>query len=328
MSDSRTRDKGEYSTGLWWVILTLGCAISVFLNTWHALTLKAEGTSSVLGVIFALVPVVFAALLSHGLVLPIVTWQVRFVILGLFGLAMATSIVSQATVLLPYGGGFGGEWTIPVVLDSSGMLALNFIMKITQLRRKAEDEADEAADMAAIRADIEADIRPDIEADIRRTFEADMPRIRADIRTDMQRTFEADMASRAADIRADIETATEADMVVRLAELEEDLRQRIEVETTARLRLEMAGKSKTAGKAAPRRAAEPQSTASRLSSEERMRMLLVEHPDWTVAELAAATGITARQVRRIRGQITAKSSPETGVSGADNPADVRPLRVV
>lgn len=300
-----------HGLGLWWTILILGCCISLVLNIWHAVTLNTGGAGHpVLGIIFALVPVLFAAMLSHGLVSPGAEWWFKGAILTLFGISMITSISSQAYVLKPYGGGYGGEWSIPIVLDAAAILALYFITSRAAAARKAAKEADTEADMAAIRADM----RPGIEADIRAEIEADLPRVRADIEADIRRTLEADMSARVAEIRADIEAHAEAEMAARLEAAETEIRQRAEVEIEARVRREMAEvrKGQQSRKTLP---APPKRTTDQgMSNKDRAKILVEADPDITGGELGKALGLDPRSGRRLLDQIRAESG-DTGPRG-------------
>ncbi|MFD1547721.1 hypothetical protein [Nonomuraea guangzhouensis] len=302
---------------LWWWILILGCLISVVLNIWHAVTLETHGKGHpVLGIIFALVPVLFAALLSHGLVSPVVAQWFKWPILALFAIAMLTSISSQAAVLAPYGGGYGGEWSIPIVLDASTLLALNAITTAATKAREALEEADREAELAGIRADI----RPALEADIRAEYEADMPRVRADIEAGIRAELEADMSARVEAARADIEARAEADMTVRLETAEADIRQRVEVEIEARLRREMA----EASKSQPHRKALPpgskKTNGNGLSSKDRAKILLGQNPEMTGGELGKALGLDPRSGRRLLDQIQSEQGGSTpGGGGHDDP---------
>lgn len=311
-----------HGLGLWWTILLVGCVISAFLNIWHALHQRGQGTEVILGLIFAVVPVGFAAMLSHGLVSPAVDKWFKAAIVGLFGISMLTSIASQAAVLEPYGGDHGAEWSIPIVLDASALLALHYITKIEKLRREAAARADMEADLEAIREQL----RPDIEADIRRELEEEMAAARADMEADIRRTWEADIARIRADIEADIRAEKEADIAAMKADMEAEKARwikenetaiwtRAEVETEARIRREMA----TASKAQNGRKVAPKPTSNGMTSEDKARLLLSENPEMTGAELGRALGLTDRQGRRLLDKLTAK---------ADMSAPRVPLRAV
>ncbi|MFI6886722.1 hypothetical protein [Streptosporangium canum] len=321
------------SLGLWWTILILGSVISAFLNIWHALHQDGKGTAVILGLIFAAVPVGFAAMLSHGLVSPAVEKWFRYSILGLFAVSMLTSIASQAAVMRPYGGGYGAEWSIPLVLDASSLLALHYITKAHKMRREVVLHADIERDMDAIRAGL----RPGIERDIKATLEADMAAQKADM--------EADMAARKADMERDISATREADIAAAVAAKEGDIRDtmaaelsaaraaleadkvawiaenemaiwtRAEVETEARVRRELAASNKPqnhrkATAPEPRKAAD-----DGLTSKDKAIILLKATPDMTGAELGRALGKTERTGQRLIDEIE-KERAEAAAAGS------------
>ncbi|MEU4234366.1 hypothetical protein AB0F17_59675 [Nonomuraea sp. NPDC026600] len=307
----------SHGLGLWWTILITGCAISVFLNMWHALTLDKPGTEIALGIIFALVPVLFAAMLSHGLVSPIImSWSkkailwTRMAILSLFAVAMLTSIASQAAVMKPYGGGYGAEWSIPLVLDASALLALNFIIKGAATAREAVRQADVEAELATLRAEL----RPGVAAEVRAELEAEHAAAQAELeaervaaqaelttelagartalKTEADRTREAELKAardqtraqeeekfRAVRARLEEEYAARlkraADQIAQRAETETETRvEQARTETEARVRLEMAGENRP--KTRPKTAAAPASNtaADGLSRQEALEMRL------------------------------------------------------
>ncbi|MFI6801573.1 hypothetical protein [Streptosporangium canum] len=321
--------------GLWWTILILGSVISAFLNIWHALHQDGQGTAVILGLIFAAVPVGFAAMLSHGLVSPAVEKWFRYSILGLFAVSMLTSIASQAAVMRPYGGGYGAEWSIPLVLDASSLLALHYITKAHKMRREVARQADIERDMDAIRARL----RPDIERDIRATLEADMAAQKADMEADMAvrlADMEHDMAARKADMERDISATREADIAAAVAAKEGDLRDtmaaelsaaraaleadkdawiaenemsiwtRAEVETEARVRRELAASNKPQSHRKTVAAAPAKPTEEALTSKKKALILLEKNPDMTGAELGRALGKSDRTGQRLLDEINAE----------------------
>jgi hypothetical protein len=315
--DASNRAAESHGLGLWWTILILGCIVSVVLNIWHAMTLNTGAKGHpVLGIIFALVPVLFAALLSHGLVSPVVAKWFKWPILALFGMAMVTSISSQAAVLQPYGGGYGGEWSIPIVLDAATLLALNAITSTTAAARKAAAVADMEADMERLRADM----RPDIEADVHAELQADMPRIRADIEASVRRTLEADIAAREADMRADIHAQAEADMASRLESAALEIRRQAEVETEARIRRELAETRKTQSSGKTATAPARKAADDGLTTKDKARILLASNPDMTGAELGRTLGVAERSGRRLLDELTVERDESGGHGGGHEPA--------
>ncbi|MET8987770.1 hypothetical protein ABZW49_20175 [Nonomuraea wenchangensis] len=317
-----------HSLRLWWWILILGCLISVVLNIWHAVTLKTgdEG-HPVLGIIFALVPVLFAALLSHGLVSPGAAPWFKAAILALFGISMITSISSQAAVMKPYGGGYGAEWSIPIVLDAAAILALYFITSRSAAAREAAAEADREAELEAIREDL----RPSVRAEVRAELQTELDALRTELEAEVERNREAELDAVRAELRAELGPKFEAELTRRLeaaeaefrrtsAAEEETLARRVEVETEARLRREFAEQAKQQGgrKAsapAPRKTAE-----DGLTRKDRAKILLRTVPDMTAAELATALGCTDRYARDLLKEI----SEEAGQTSPAHP----PLRAV
>ncbi|MFC7650312.1 hypothetical protein ACFQX6_65770, partial [Streptosporangium lutulentum] len=116
-SQAAERPSG-HGLGVWWAILLLGAMTSLYLNIWHALAVppasagaaasaqavQAAATgggvgSVVLAVTYGLVPVAFAALLSHGLVSPLVGPWPRRAIISLFLIGMGMSLAAQAAVM-------------------------------------------------------------------------------------------------------------------------------------------------------------------------------------------------------------------------------------
>lgn len=321
MTASTTTAK-PHGLRLWWWILILGCLISVVLNIWHAVTLETGGKGHpVLGIIFALVPVLFAALLSHGLVSPVVAQWFKWPILALFAIAMLTSISSQAAVLAPYGGGYGGEWSIPVVLDASTLLALNAITSAATKAREAVEEADREAELAAIRADmrpgIEAAVRAEVQSELdagRAELQAELIASRTELEAEVDRNREAELAAARAEARAELRAKLDAEVGARLEAAEAEFRrqadaekvaliQQVEVETEARLRQEFAEQAKQQGQ---RKALPPPSkktTDDGLTRKDRAKILLAKQPDMNGAELGRALGCTDRYGRDLLKEI-------------------------
>lgn len=295
-------------TGMWWAGLVFFGLASLALNIAHAMaTPSLDGWVAVL---VGLVPVVACAFMSHGIgdTRPGVgIWVARVGILAVFVMGMWMSVDAQRAMVEPVLK--DSAILLPLVLDLSTFISLYMIMS-----------ASIAADRAAIRADIEADIRPQIEADIRRTWEADMPRVRADIEADIRRTLEADMSAREADMRADIE----ADIRPRI---EADIRREVEVEVEGRVRRELASKVKAA--AGPKAKAGPKSVAAKadvspgrklgeddLTTEDRMRLLLAQDPEMTTSDLADSLSVTPRTVRRLREKMLGEAPIEADMSAS------------
>lgn len=231
-----TGTKQKKGTAFWWFLLILSTVVSITLNLWHAWTIAADpaliadacqvsqtlceqakrvadrvaGVHPVLGFIFAIVPPLFAAGLSHGLKDERVVKWVKRGIIGLFVLSMATSIVSQASVMHPYGGGYLAEWAIPVVLDSSALIALYMITTLEQEAAKAAKQADIERDMEALREQL----RPGIERDIQARAEQDMAARERDIEARLRRDIggekERDIAAVEAQAQRDIAAVREA----------------------------------------------------------------------------------------------------------------------
>lgn len=310
---------------LWWWILILGCLISVVLNIWHAVTLDTKGEGHpVLGVIFALVPVLFAALLSHGLVSPVVASWFKWPILALFGLAMITSISSQAAVLAPYGGGYGGEWSIPIVLDASTLLALNAITTAATKARELVEEAGREAELEALREEI----RPSVLVAVRAEHQTELEALEAELRAELARTREAELTAARTELRAELGRKFEAELARRLEAADAEFRRssaaeeaalvrRVEVETEARLRQEFAEQAKHHGgrKALP---PVPRKTADDgLTRKDRAKILLGTNVDMTASELATALDCTGRYARDLLKEIQEEAGDPPDPS-ADN----------
>ena len=308
-----------HSLRLWWWILILGCVISVVLNIWHAVTLNTgkEG-HPVLGIIFALVPVLFAALLSHGLVSPGAERWFKAAILALFGISMATSISSQASVMKPYGGGYGAEWSIPIVLDAAAILALYFITSRAATAREAAQEAAAAAETEAAKAEL----RPVVEAELRTNLRAELGAAKAELEAELRRNREAELTAARAAGRAEVEAEVEPRISARLTAAEAEFRTRAaseravavrnaEVQAEARVRQEFAEQAKQAGQRKPAAPPARRDGDDGLSSEDRARILIAQSPEMTGAELGRALGMTERYGRELLKKIGGGDSEST-----------------
>lgn len=350
-----------HGMGIWWTILLVGAATSLYLNIWHAVTIpaptghpdaagEAAGQAAkattvggvILAVTYGLIPVLFAALLSHGFVNPLVGAWPRRVIVALFLIGMAMSLSAQAAVMQPYGGDVG-RWGIPIILDVSALIALHVITKAASVATASGHAADTAADMAALREaarrEAEADIRAQAEAamaarlaDIttrmeadtatRRTaMEADMATALAAAEADIQRTLEADMAARTAAMTtrpAASRPATKADMAASEAATEAAIRRQATADMAAP---RAAVKADTAtGEAATTAAmaARPAATDGP-TSKDRARQLLATQPDMTAADLGAALGLSTRTGRRLLRELGAEVDMATGEAAMTAP---------
>ncbi|MEV7011793.1 hypothetical protein [Streptosporangium sp. NPDC051022] len=328
----------------WWALLFASSGISLFLNVWHAVN-QSEGRTghAILAVTYAVVPVVFAGWLSHGLVNPLLGIWPRRVIITLFLAALAMSMSAQAEVMEPYGGDIG-RWGIPLILDVSALVALHIITQASDATAKAARAAAWEADMERMRADI----RATVEADIYRQVEADMERVRAaitadanaraeadmsarlsaveadtetrleDMRSDIRTQAEADAAARLADMEADIRRQAEADMAARWVDSEADIRARAEADMAARLpdieadirrrieadiRREVRREMSGKTKTQPRDMSAPKREMTSAEREKLARELLREDPGMSGADLGRAVGVSARQGVRLRDKI-------------------------
>lgn len=292
---------------LWWAILLLGCFVSVVLNLWHALTLNT-GTHGhpILGIIFALVPVVFAALLSHGLVSPGAAPWFKAAILSLFGISMLTSISSQAAVMKPYGGGYGAELSIPIVLDAAAILALYFITSRAAAAREAVQEAAAAAETESVKAEL----RPVVEAELRTELRAELAAAKAELEAELGRRRQAELVAARAEERAEVEAELEAKISARLTAAEAEFRtraatatavavQQAEVQAEARIRREVAEQGKQHGQRKPVAPPSRKDGEDGLSSIDRARILLAADPEMTGADLGRALGTTDRYGREL-----------------------------
>jgi hypothetical protein len=332
--------RAGHGTALWWTILIMGTTVSVVLNLWHALTLPSAG-HPILGIIFALVPAVFAALLSHGLVSPTAERWFRSAILGLFGISMLTSISSQAAVMRPYGGGYGAEWSIPLVLDASALLALHFITKAATAAREAVVWEEVEAERSALKAEL----RPSVEAEVRAELDAETQALRAELETEAARTRQAELEAARAEVRAELgvelqasrsameaaQAARDADLdkrfAARVAQAETRIHQdaesrtrerirRAEVETEARVRLEYAdAKPKTRAKTTETPA--NKTAHAELSIKDKARILHAERPEISGAELGRALNVSDRYGRQLLGQLIEDETAAPDAPGTD-----------
>lgn len=324
------------SLKLWWAVLILGCAVSVVLNLWHALTLtseaaakaaKAAGEASaatahpVLGIIFALVPALFAAMLSHGLISPMAAKWFRGAILSLFGVSMLTSMASQAAVMRPYGGGYGAEWAIPLVLDASSLLALHYITMAATTVREAAARAELEADLDAVRAEL----RPSVEAEVRAELGAELAAARAELEAEAKRNSTAELAAAEAEVRAELRAELEAELDAIRTEAEAEIRRRAEAETEARvrrvvvesearIRREVAEEIKPKTRQKAIEAPAKKSANDGLTSKDKARILLTQNPGMTGAELGRALGKTDRYGRQLLEEI---QKEQVGASTGD-----------
>jgi hypothetical protein len=307
-----------HSLKLWWAILLLGCFVSVVLNLWHALTLNTgKHGHPVLGIIFALVPVVFAAMLSHGLVSPGAATWFKAAILALFGISMLTSISSQAAVMKPYGGGYGAEWSIPVVLDAAAILALYFITSRAAAAREAAQESAAAAETEIAKAEL----RPAVEAEVRADLRAELVTARAELEAELARNREAELAAAKAEVEAELRPELERGIATRLeAEVAEfRLRaaaetavavQRAEVAAEARVRSEFAEQAKQQGQRKTPGPAARKVVDEGLTSEDKARILLAGSPEMSGADLGRALGMTERYGRDLLKKIKGGDSDD------------------
>ncbi|MEV4753016.1 hypothetical protein AB0K21_42295 [Streptosporangium sp. NPDC049248] len=366
----------QHGLGLWWSILILSTTVSITLNLWHALTMKADaalikdacqvsaelckraarvadevvGLHPVLGVIFAIVPPVFAGLLSHGLINPVIGAWIKNAILGLFGISMATSVVSQAAVMQPYGGGYMAEWSIPLVLDASALIALHVITKSVGLAHELVRQVDAEAELEAIRAEqrpaIEAEVRAELTAELAAAeaeLRAELSARQAELTADAQRNYEAEITAARTQIRAELgaeltavrtrleqeaaqrQASLEAAFDTRLAETKATLRRdaeaeiaerirRAEVETEGRIRLELAkdAKPKTKTDTPAKKTDEPSLNRHDKARilKEKARILLAEMPEITGAELGRALDVSDRYGRDLLREMSEEKQQE------------------
>ncbi|MEU7004460.1 hypothetical protein [Nonomuraea sp. NPDC046570] len=312
------------SLKLWWAVLILGCAVSVVLNLWHALTLtseaaakaaKAAGEASaatahpVLGIIFALVPALFAAMLSHGLISPMAAKWFRGAILSLFGVSMLTSMASQAAVMRPYGGGYGAEWAIPLVLDASSLLALHYITMAATTVREAAARAELEADLDAVRAELGAELaaaRAELEAEAKRNSKAELAAAEAEVRAELRAELEAELDAIRTEAEAEIRRRAEAETEARV--------RRVVVESEARIRREVAEEIKPKTRQKAIEAPAKKSANDGLTSKDKARILLTQNPGMTGAELGRALGKTDRYGRQLLEEI---QKEQVGASTGD-----------
>ncbi|WP_433250419.1 hypothetical protein ACQPYK_04125 [Streptosporangium sp. CA-135522] len=337
----------------------MGTTVSVILNLWHALSLtgpetvaaaKAAGKTApevgtghpVLGIIFALVPAVFAALLSHGLVSPMAAKWFRAAILALFAVSMLTSIASQAAVMRPYGGGYGAEWSIPLVLDASALLALHFITKAATTAREAIVWEQQEAELAVMKAEL----RPLVEAELRAELEAEVQALRAELETEAARTREAERDAVRAEVQAELGTELQASrremetalaarevelnkqLADRMAQAETQIRRdaesdtqrrvrRAEVETEARVRLELTADAKPKTRAKTAATPAKKTTRTDLSTKDRARILRIDRPGITGTELGRALNVSDRYGRQLLEQLLEEEAGAPDVSASE-----------
>lgn len=358
-TSSKAAPQAGHGVRLWWLVLVSGTTFSIILNLWHALTATGPKTHAILGIIFAIVPAAFAALLSHGLIHPTIGWGMQMAILSLFMVSMLTSIASQAAVLRPYGGGYGAEWSVPLVLDASALIALNFIAKAAKAAREAivgeAEEADRDAVRAELRPGVEAELRAELQAELRAAkdrLEAELADRKTELEAELKRNQQAELNAARTEVREELGTelrsfqdkleaelddrkqALETQYAARLTETETQIRQRAEeeirkrvrqaeVETEARIRLETVTAAKPKAKAKASETASKQAPDDGLTLKDRARILLEANPDLTGADLGRALDVSARYGRQLLGQLTEEPKKEKETA----PADVR-LRAV
>jgi hypothetical protein len=320
----------KHGLGIWWMILVLGGVTSVYLNIWHAVHQGPEADKAagqiVLAVTYGIVPVIFAALLSHGFISPLVGPWPRRVIVALFLIGMAMSLSAQADVMAPYGGPVG-SWGIPIILDASALVALHVITKAAATAAQADQARAREAELAAarrkIRAELQAEVRAELEAElaarwrelqaeVERNREAELAAVRAEVRAELRAEQDASQAGLEAELAAR-QAEAERRFAARLADAEAEIRQsvetetqdrirRAEVETEARVRLELAkdAKAKTKAKSPE---AQAKKAADGLSTKDKARILLAENPAITGAELGRALDVSDRYGRELLGQL-------------------------
>jgi hypothetical protein len=237
---------------------------------------------------------------------------------------MITSISSQAGVLAPYGGGYGGEWSIPIVLDASTLLALNAITTAATKAREAVEDADREAELEALREEI----RPSVLVAVRAEHQTELEALETELRAELARTREAELTAARTELRAELGRKFETELARRLEAAEVEFRQssaaeeaslvrRVEVETEARLRQEFAEQAKQQGQRKTLPPPAKRVADDGLSRKDRAKILLAATPEMTPAELAIALDCTGRYARDLLKEIQEEADDAPGPS-ADN----------
>lgn len=352
----------QHGLGLWWFLLIASTVVSITLNLWHALSIKPDaqlvrdacavsttlcerashvaaqvvGIHPVLGIIFAIVPPLFAALLSHGLVNPLVGAWIKRAILGLFGISMATSIVSQAAVMRPYGGGYWAEWAIPLVLDASALISLHAITT-----------AATAAQTAARTEELREELEPALRTELERKFRAELAAREEELRAELERNKTEELAAREEELRAELEGnfGTELaereqeirqELVARIQAAEEEIRARAESEmqerirdaviaAEARVRLELT-KTGTGGKRPQKEISAAGKTGGdqQPNKRDRAASILRAQPDIAPKDLAVMLDCTPKYARNLINEL----APEPGNGPDETPGEEVRLRAV
>jgi len=337
------------------MVLFLGSIASLCINIWHSTSVDAEDGNMVLAIAYGVIPVLFAAILSHGMVSDVVGPWPRRIIVGLFLLGMAMSITAVTTMMQPYGGFWGGLG-IAVILDTSTLVALNIITTESSVAKQAERERGYEAEVAARLADREAGVRAAIEAESAAKLAAS--------EADMRAEFSAAMAAREAAMEAELATATqelaakydaelaavkraaeaelaaakrEATAVIeangraqveeamaKLAAMEADMRAAMAAELAAE-REKLATAKRPAVAAAKQPARRPAVTAKTVTAlpagdtatrDNEVLKLLRENPDLTGDDLHELMGISPRTGRRILQRLRDSKATSVATDGA------------
>ncbi len=320
---STTRGTQPRRSWFWWIVMIISTAVSITLNLWHSLTVHPDpavikdacvlsadlckhaaaiadrvfGLHPVLGIINAIVPPGFAAIMSHGLVDDSAKKPIKVWIIALFGLSMLTSVWAQATVMQPYGGGHLGEWTIPIVLDSAALISLHMITSRSGAERAA-----------ARLAELRAELRPLLVAEVREEMSAEVVAATAAAEAEVKRNWAAELDAARAAGKAEAADAARVEAAAAAAAREDDIRAQTAAETEARVRAEM----RAAGRLPVRR--KDPSGAARSPADggettmQKAKRLLAANPDMKGAELGRARGKTERYGRDLLAQI--KNRPD------------------
>ncbi|WP_157254817.1 hypothetical protein [Nonomuraea typhae] len=167
----------------------------------------------------AVVPILFAALLSHTFGDPVAGPKAKKLVVAIFIAAMLMSLKAHLEVITPSAGPVAalGIW---LIADTSALIALNMITKTIAQRRRD-------ATIAALSSDIERQ-RAAMEADMIARLQADMAERRSDMASAMRSDIESAIASDMAALRSDMELAVRSDIAALRADMEAELQSDME----------------------------------------------------------------------------------------------------
>lgn len=312
MSAKRTPAAAPHGgRGIWWTILILTGAVSLFLNIWHALHpappdgggpaaqaaggavgAAAEGVDAgrlILALILGVFPVVVAALLSHTFIVP-TPRPVRVVVVALFLVGMAMSMTAQVEVLRPVAGADARALGLVALVDIPALLSL--YMLAVGVRTPADRSAKDAAPAAP--APVAPAPRPVAETPVRPVADR-LPELPAEQPRPVAPPVAAPVAP-----PVDPTPDRSPRPVAEPAPDRSPTGPPVEAEPPSR----------PVAEPRPARRTQPKAPAAdALSTRDRARLLLAGNPALSGADLARELGVSPERGRALRREVLAEGTP-------------------